>query len=115
MQSASCVPARRLKIMLVGHSAEPVGAQWDGKRANEWKIGNKTCPDIIKLKHVRNGKERDSLYELKQNSLCCAAGVHEIFYGFDCLVVSKKIRKMSFMNLFQKGIDQIKDSRMISS
>ena len=64
---------------------------------------------------MRNGKERDSLYELKQNSLCREAGVHEIFYGFDCLVVSKKIRKMSFMNLFQKGIDQIKDSRMISS
>ena len=42
--------------MLVDCSAEPAGAHWDGKIANKWIIRNETCPDIIKLKHVRNGE-----------------------------------------------------------
>ena len=32
MQSANCVPTRRLK-MLVDHSAEPFGAHWDGEKS----------------------------------------------------------------------------------
>ena len=31
--------------MLVGHSTEPARAYWNGKIANEWDIGNETCPD----------------------------------------------------------------------
>ena len=37
------------------------------------------------------------------------------FMDWSCLVVPMKIRKMSSMNLFQKGIDQMKASRMVSS
>ena len=44
------------KNVLVGCSAESLGAHSGGKIANEWNIGNETCPDIIKLKHVKNGK-----------------------------------------------------------
>ena len=44
------------KNVLVGRFTESAGAYWNGKIANEWNIGNETCPDIIKLKHVRNGK-----------------------------------------------------------
>ena len=32
MQSANCVPTRRLK-MLVDHFAEPFGAHWDGEKS----------------------------------------------------------------------------------
>ena len=56
MQSANCASVRRLKSVLVSSSAEPVGAHWYRKKANQWNIGNETCPDIIKLKHVANGK-----------------------------------------------------------
>ena len=35
--------------------------------------------------------------------------------GWSWLVVTRKIRKMSFMNLFQKRIAQIKTSRTVSS
>ena len=37
------------------------------------------------------------------------------FMDWSCLVVPRKIRKMSSMNLFQKGIAQIKASQMVSS
>ena len=37
------------------------------------------------------------------------------FMDWSCLVVPMKIRKMSSMNLFQKGIAQMKASRMVSS
>ena len=37
------------------------------------------------------------------------------FMDWSCLVMSSKIRKISSMNLFQKGITQIKASRMVSS
>ena len=37
------------------------------------------------------------------------------FMDWSCLVVPRKISKMSSMNLFQKGIAQIKASRMVSS
>ena len=37
------------------------------------------------------------------------------FMDWSCLVVSKKIRKMSSMNLLLKGIAQIKASWMVSS
>ena len=36
------------------------------------------------------------------------------FMDWSCLVVSRKIRKMSSMNLFQNGIAQIKASRTVS-
>ena len=41
--------------------------------------------------------------------------IHEILHALDCLVVPRKIREISSMNLFQKGIAQIKASRMVSS
>ena len=41
-------------MVVHGRSAEPMGAHWDGKIANEWNIRNETRRDIIKLKHVRN-------------------------------------------------------------
>ena len=37
------------------------------------------------------------------------------FMDWSCLLVPRKISKMSFMNLFQKGIAQMKASRMVSS
>ena len=37
------------------------------------------------------------------------------FMEWSCLVVPRKIRKMSSLNLFQKGIAQIKASQMVSS
>ena len=37
------------------------------------------------------------------------------FMDWSCLVVPRKIMKMSSMNLFQKGIAQMKASRMVSS
>ena len=37
------------------------------------------------------------------------------FVDWSCLVVPRKIRKMSSMNLFQKGIAQINASQMVSS
>ena len=37
------------------------------------------------------------------------------FMGWSCFVVPMKIRKMSSINLFQKGIAQMKASRMVSS
>ena len=37
------------------------------------------------------------------------------FMDWSCLIVPMKIRKMSSMNLFQKGIAQMKASRMVSS
>ena len=40
--------------------------------------------------------------------------VHEIFTDWSCLMVPRKIRKMSSMNLLQKEIAQIKDSQMVS-
>ena len=46
--------------MLVGLSAEPVRAHWDGKIANEWNIGNETCADI-KTQTCADWQERDSL------------------------------------------------------
>ena len=36
------------------------------------------------------------------------------FMDWSCLVVPRKIRKMSSMNLFQKGIAQIKASQKVS-
>ena len=45
-----------------GRSAEPMGAHWDGKIANEWNIRNKTRRDIIKLKRA------------KLRCKCCEAG-----------------------------------------
>ena len=39
----------------------------------------------------------------------------KFFMDWSCLIVPKKIRKMSCMNLFQKGISQVKASRMVSS
>ena len=41
--------------------------------------------------------------------------VEKSFIDWSCLVVSRKVRKMSSMNIFQKKIAQIKASRMVSS
>ena len=37
------------------------------------------------------------------------------FMGWSCLMVPMKIRKVSSINLFQKGIAQMKASQMVSS
>ena len=39
----------------------------------------------------------------------------KFFMDWSCLVVPRKIRKVSSTNIFQKGIIQIKASRMVSS
>ena len=41
-------------MVVLGRSAEPMGAHWDGKIANEWNIRTETRRAIIKLKQVRN-------------------------------------------------------------
>ena len=62
--SSRCVPAKWLKIVLVGCSSKPVGTYWHRKNANKW--------NIIKPKHVRNGE--NVIVCGKPNSLCCEAG-----------------------------------------
>ena len=61
------------KNVLADPSAEPAEAHWDRKIANEWNIRNETCPDIIKLKHVRNGGNVIVCRNQNKN-LCCEAG-----------------------------------------
>ena len=57
------MPAKRLKIVLVGCSSKPVEAYWDRKNANKW--------NIIKLKHVQNGE--NVIVCGKPNFVCCEA------------------------------------------
>ena len=76
------MPVRRLKIVLLGRSAEPVGAYWDGKKANKWKM--------IKLKHVQNGE--NVIVCGKPNSLCCEAG--DVISKLSAYQTTKKLANM---------------------
>ena len=76
------MPAKRLKIVLVGCSSKPVEAYWDRKNANKW--------NIIKLKHVQNGE--NVIVCGKPNSLCCDAG--DVISKLCTGQTTKKLAKM---------------------
>ena len=68
--------------MLFGRSAEPVGAYWDGKKGNKWKM--------IKLKHVQNGE--NVIVCGKPNSLCCEVG--DLISKLSAYQATKKLANM---------------------
>ena len=57
------------KSVLVDCSVETAGTHWEEKIAIKWNIRNETCPDIIKLKHVRND-ENVIVCKNRNKSLC---------------------------------------------
>ena len=59
------------KNVLVNDSPEPSGIHWDRKLANKWKVRNETYLNIIKLKHVQNGKS--AIVCKNQKTILCVA------------------------------------------
>ena len=80
-KNAKLCSGQATKDVLVGRSTEHARAYWNGKIANEWDIGNKTCPDIIKLKHVRNGK--NVMVCRNQNKILCV--VRQVLQSANCV------------------------------